>query len=180
MKSTRHWPRRLAFTLVEITAVIALLSIVLGAVGVLLNGAWRIQRSMSHDRVVFDSIGRLARQFRDDAHEAETATAATVARSQRLTLTMRNGMRLEYQSGEETIERFVFRDDQVAEREAFAIPSGAKVAWQIDNSAGRKIVSLILSSPLDSTAPEFADRRELRVDAALGSVPPELSLKTRP
>jgi prepilin-type N-terminal cleavage/methylation domain-containing protein len=65
--------RRRAVSLIEMLVVISLLSVAMGAMGMLLNGVWRVQRAMDEHHTTLATLDRLAAQFRSDIHSALSA-----------------------------------------------------------------------------------------------------------
>ncbi len=64
---------RRAVTLIEMLVVISLLSVAMGAMGMLLNGVWHVQRAMDEHHTTLATLERLAAQFRSDVHSALSA-----------------------------------------------------------------------------------------------------------
>ncbi len=167
---------RRAVTLIEMMAVIALSSIVMGLVGVTLHSAWQIERAMDNHRLVLDSIGRLAQQFRDDVHAAQTVGTSPNSSAKKFTLNLSDEKQIEYQGAADAMQRLERDRDQIVRRESYTLPPEAAVDWQIESLGKRQQTSMIISYPLDAKPAEFSEQRELRIDALVGESPPEIRL----
>jgi type II secretory pathway pseudopilin PulG len=168
---------RRATTLIEMVAVIALSSVVMGIIGIILNGAWRVESAMENQRVVLDSIARFAAQFRDDVHRALSAEVSRGSSASTLTLTLPDDGKIEYSSYSEAIERHVQQSDHTAQRESYTLHDGSSFDWQINPVGDRKQVTAIISYPLGVKSTEFSERRELHIDAIVGLLPAEVRLQ---
>jgi type II secretory pathway pseudopilin PulG len=169
---------RRATTLIEMVAVIALSSVIMGIIGIILNGAWRVENAMENHRVVLDSIARFAAQFRDDVHRAVSAEISRGAPASTLTLTVPDERKIEYSIGAEAIERSVRQGDQIVQRESYILQDSASVDWRITTVKDRQQATAIIGYPPDAQSAELSDHRELHIDAIVGLLPAEVRLQT--
>lgn len=176
-------PRR-AYTLVEMVLVIALMALVFSAAAVFLHSVLRSTRAAQSHRGAISSIQRLATQFRDDIHAADSATPA----DGKLSIHQPQGETIVYAATDAAIERTVEVDGKVTHRDAFDLFPSATAKFETGQSSGG-LVSLIIDYPLDAAQPEFSDHRKLRIEAAIniarshgpsGNVLPERSASPTP
>jgi hypothetical protein len=173
---------RRAYTLVELLLVVSLATVVLSTLGVLLHGAWRVERTMTNHRQFVDTLDRLAQQFRTDIHQATSVRIGTAAQSGGKSapfIVAMSNEEAEYSLGQATVSRIVRREGNIVARETFQLPDGGDIRWEISPGGGakqRQVASLLISYPLVSTARDLSDKRNLRVDAAIGLSPTEFSL----
>jgi type II secretory pathway pseudopilin PulG len=168
---------RRATTLIEMIAVIALSSIIMGIIGIILNGAWRVENAMENQRVVMESIARFAAQFRDDVHRARSAEVSRGSSASTLTLTLPDERKIEYSIGAEAIERSVRQGDQIVQRESYTLQDGSSVDWRITTVRDRQQATAIIAYPVDAQSAELTERRELHIDTIVGLLPAEIWLQ---
>ncbi|HEY2827731.1 MAG TPA: prepilin-type N-terminal cleavage/methylation domain-containing protein [Pirellulales bacterium] len=212
--SKRRMPsNRRATSLIEMLIVITLMTVVMAIMGMLLNGAWRVQRAIEQHRLTLDTLQRLSTQFRTDVHSAASAAIRIGALSgdvapeslssdasiavteeasvssetnnpaapqlgdqssrQTFTLLFPDHKQIDYQVAVGTVIRIVRDGEQVVARESYALPTDAVVKWEITSSDFNRRqsgwqASLLISYPRSTQMPEFAARREVRVDATSG------------
>jgi prepilin-type N-terminal cleavage/methylation domain-containing protein len=156
---------RRGFTLIELMAVITLVSLALSAVAVLLNGVFQANRSAENHRALTRSIQRLATQFREDIHSASSVDlepnefVAFIAQTQTMAA---------YQVEGNSIQRSFGSLGQLLQRDTFDLPAGATVTFDDDADGTRSLASLVVTYPLNPNKPELSDRRTLRIEAAIG------------
>jgi hypothetical protein len=153
---------RRAYTLIEAVFVISMMALVLATVGMLFNSVLRADRGLQSHRGSMTSIQWLAMQFRDDIHAATSARTA----DGKLSIQEASGDTVIYTADDETINRTVESNGQVTHRDTFDLLPAATAKFETDPAADR-VVSLLVSYPLDGSQPEFSDYRTLRIDAAL-------------
>jgi type II secretory pathway pseudopilin PulG len=194
---------RTAFSLIEMVVVIALSSFVLGAVGALISGAIRIERSATDHRTTLDGLSQLAQQFRSDVHVAKSVEFATfeatessdaqsvddldVAAAQpkdrsKFTANLGDNHRVEYVVHTTGIDRTARTDDTITQREFYALPRDAAVGWEVNPaSTGAKnalrLASLIVNYHAGSAGPALGVSRQLRIDAVIGLEPQTIRVK---
>ncbi len=165
-------------TLVEMVAVIALTSVVMGVIGLLLNSAWRMQRSLETDDVVIHSISSLAQQLRDDVHRAYDATMPESESTKSLTLSLPDNISVEFSAANDGIERVARSGGNIVQRESYLLVAGTSAQWQISPLKSRRVVTLQLQCPIGPNPHEFTERRQMRIDAVISLVPDELQIDT--
>ena len=155
-----------AFTLIEMIAVISLVSAILGGVAVLLQGVWRAERARTHHSAQYAAIHRAGELFRTDVRAGDVDLAAGQGSASRIVVTLPDQRTIEYTAGEARIDRQVRESGQIARRRHLRAPPGSTATWLRD--AGElPVVSLLIKTPRSAEPVESSSTRTLRIDAAL-------------
>jgi type II secretory pathway pseudopilin PulG len=194
---------RTAFSLVEMVVVIALSSFVLGAVGALISGAIRIERSATDHRTTLDALSQLAQQFRSDVHAAKSvefatfesmessdaqatddldASAAQPKDRSKFTANLGDNQRVEYIVRITGIDRAVMTGETITQRESYALPHDAAIGWEVAPAStsaeiAHRLASLIVNYRTGSVGSALAAPRQLRIDAVIGLKPQTIRVK---
>ena len=171
----RKCPR--GHTLVEMAVTISLISGALLLVGGLLHTMFRADRVLRGQIVARASLARLALQFRDDAHAADSAGVAAIggaaqrdATEEKSTLQfdLGDGRNVSYRAENGRVEREVRRGNKTLHRETYALSRDVAVRWLID-AADSPATATMLVDRLDAVAMRHDTvGPSVRVDAALG------------
>lgn len=138
--------RRSGFTLVEMLAVIAIMSVVLGTVTVTMHTLFRSTQRV-RDLVLYrQQIERFTWQLRDDSHQALSAmpgkagnnnTSATV-----LELKYAGTRTVQYILAEQHIDRIERHGTQLSHQEHYAITPDLDLGWQLDGDGTSPLVTV--------------------------------------
>ena len=141
----RQWSRRRAFTLLEVAAVLAILSVLMLLLTAALVGAFRIEElaAGSYNRLIRQEV--VADQFRDDVAAASAAPkerAKDRAGPDCLLLTRPDGGQVVYRWEDESL----VRTEVIGGKEtAHALPVGSGVTVAFARSADDRLLTLRLS-----------------------------------
>jgi len=165
-------PRRRGLTLIELVMTIGIGSVVFGLTVTLLASILRTERTARQHLAETQTIGRLAHQFRRDAHAAASAELAPAANSgpATLRLAMQDGSQVDYQWAEGGLRRTWSPANRSPSREVFVLPSAAAASFELDHAPSAQFAILRLESrPSD---PHGRAGRKLRIEAKIGSISP--------
>lgn len=126
---------RRGFSLIELLCVITLLTVLTGALGLLLNETLEAERLQTEGYDRFQRSRALADQFRADVARAEKAPAKWqeyVADSATLILQLKNRDHLVYHWHEGTLRRLTFENGEENER---ALPVPGRMSVEFDRAA---------------------------------------------
>jgi hypothetical protein len=167
MSPTRRAPRGVSIT--EIVFVIASLSILLGLCAGLLHAVLRLDRSGRSHLVETATIGRLARQFRQDVHAASRAKPvggeAADGPAPGLELTLPEDRTVAYEASATALVRTQRKGPAVERREAYSIPFCRDPRFLVRGSDGAVWTSLELPRSTVPGAGPGDFRHHLQVDA---------------
>lgn len=151
------------FTLVEMLAAIAVGSAMLGvAVGVL-HLLLRLERDGRQELRYRNTVARLSRQFRDDAHAAVDFQRAPPEAWQ---LTLPDDRVVRYECSAEELTRTELSGERPISREAYALGPAASVSIE---SIGDEAASLVRLKIVPDDAPDAEPGvSETQIDAVLG------------
>ncbi len=139
---------RTAYSLIEMLVVMSLLSVVLGAIGLIMNTAYRTNQHMQKAIEYREQLDRFATRFRSDVHQAASVAMndkdGNAARADRLTLTLSNGQTIEYRLGPDRVERFVRRGTKIEHYDTFQITPSPANEWTINRERICPLVSLVM------------------------------------
>lgn len=144
-------------------------SVIFGITVTLLASVLRTERTARQHLTETQTIGRLALQFRQDAHAATNAELTPPANtaSPALHLTSHDGSHLEYQWTEGGLRRTQSHAGQAASREVFLLPSVAAATFDVQPAGSAEMAILHLESrPSDSHG---RAGRNLRIETQIGS-----------
>jgi prepilin-type N-terminal cleavage/methylation domain-containing protein len=163
--------RRSGFTLIEMMVVISILTVMMSLVGMTFHLLLRTEKLVSQSFVTERAISRLAVQFRDDVHQAETGLLTSDANPGKYELALGDsrGIRVRYAATEKGLVRLSVDRDQVVSREDYRLPE-----CQISISTGQgdeaSLRTLIIERP-GATIVQYEQRprplRSLRIEAHL-------------
>jgi hypothetical protein len=162
--------RRLAYMLIELLAVMVLLSVVMAAIATLIWGTMRAEHASSDAFRAIVAQSRLAVQFRDDVARAAQLldrVGTYQASPQCLILSGSDGRTTVYAYAAGRLNRIDWAADQPATPVQIGTGSADNEVRFHHEKAGRGIlVTLVIQEPV---GPEVARRtRETAIDAALG------------
>jgi hypothetical protein len=162
-------PSRRAYTLVELLLVITLAALVLGGVAALIRGVWLAKNAAEDHRAMIQSIERLSAHFREDVH----ASSSVESENDKVTMQLRSRQQVVvvYEFKENSVHRTVMSLDQVVQRDEFDLPPETTVEFETPTGDTGGIAAIKLSYPLTTTQSDLADRRTLRIEAAVGISP---------
>jgi prepilin-type N-terminal cleavage/methylation domain-containing protein len=171
---TRSRPSRRGFTLIEVVLGVGAVSIVLGLCAGLLHVLLRLDRTGRAHLVETATVGRLARQFRQDVHAAavtkpdrdDGGPAATLE----LTPNSPDGRRVVYAASPSAVVRTQHRGAVVERRETYALPSCRDPRFLVHAAEGKVWASLRLPRDVEGvagTGPK-RPRHALQIDALAG------------
>ena len=155
--------RRRGYSLVEMVVVIATASVLLGLTVTLLYTLLRVERDGRDQIRHYTTLGRLAAQFRRDAH---AATAASAIDNRQWKFTLSDNRAVTYRMEPGRLIRLEQAGEASPNRESFALPPGMTAAVEIDTDAEPTFVGLVMVP-----TPEGSERRRgrpIRIDAVLG------------
>jgi prepilin-type N-terminal cleavage/methylation domain-containing protein len=158
---------RRGYSLIEMLAAIAVLTVVLGASTALIDRLLKLDRSARAHRDDWATAGRLARAFRGDAHAAAFALTPPGAERSAAELRLRgpSGHDVVYEFDQGTITRLELVEGLPARGETFRLP-GRLGHFELRHEGSRGLVALDLAWP--TGRPELGVARSFRVVAALG------------
>ena len=183
--------------------VIALSSFVLGAVGALISGAIRIERSATDHRTTLDALSQLAQQFRSDVHAAKSVEFATFDSAEssdtqvaddsdaaaaqpkdrsKFTANLGDNQRVEYVVHTTGIDRAAMTGDTITQRESYALPLDAAIGWEVASAStgaetARGLASLVVNYRTGSAGSALGESHQLRIDAVIGLEPQTIRVK---
>jgi prepilin-type N-terminal cleavage/methylation domain-containing protein len=168
--------QRRGFTLLEVIVAISMVSVVMGGAAVLLQGVWRVERSVRHHQVDLAGAFRLSESFRNDVHAAQpdkVSLARSATGTAKLVLTLPDERIVEYTAGAAQVERIARRGSEVLHRDTFLLKPESTVQWQLaaaDNAS--QLISMLIAAPLGSEQLDMAEQRTLRIEAMPGMLSP--------
>jgi hypothetical protein len=158
--------RRAGASLIELMAVIAATSVLIGLSAGLLRLLMDVERSGDEHLARGMSLGQLGRQFRDDVRAATGVVQREGDEPLKngITLSLKDGQSVEYQVGEQSVVRFHRSSPRDTQREVFQLPTGvrARLETRPRDDDGREWATLIVSRQSSRTGGEY------RVEAVVG------------
>jgi hypothetical protein len=147
--------------LVLITVLSALIGLSAGTIHLLLK-LDRAGRTASEEAV---ALARLARDFRDDIHEAPPADPP--GRSpDRIVLPLSDSKTVEYTIRPGDVLRTVRQGEKVLRHETYRRPARASVRIDVESDGPRLIASMVIDRP--SSDRDISPYRDYRIEAELG------------
>jgi type II secretory pathway component PulJ len=156
--------RRRGFSLVELLLVISSLTVLLGICVGLIHSLLRLDRIARTNLAESATIGRLARQFRQDVHAAERIDEPVRNESLRLELPARRT--IEYASRSGQLTRTLRRSGEDEGREVYHLAARGTPRFESIRRKGQAILTMIFEGKKGGPRSPF--RREIRIDATLG------------
>jgi prepilin-type N-terminal cleavage/methylation domain-containing protein len=157
--------RRRGFTLVELLAVIASLSVLLGFSAAIIQGLLRVERKERAHVTEAATFSLFTREFKREAHrsarlvtQADTKTPAI-----ELVFERSDGTRATYRAVEDGVEFSVKDGETTARNERFAMAIYGRPEFEISQVEGRTLVSVTFPNPATASKREKAP--SLRVEA---------------
>jgi prepilin-type N-terminal cleavage/methylation domain-containing protein len=161
---------RRGFTIVELMLVVSAVSLVLGLCAGLLHVLLRLDRIGRSHLAETATVGRLARQFRNDVHAATGAKRLDVGDgpASKLELNLPGGRIILYEGREHALIRTQHQRDENDRRETYALPS-CQGPWFFVQDADQKAwVSLRLPRGAGPDSDPKRLRHDLQIDALAG------------
>jgi prepilin-type N-terminal cleavage/methylation domain-containing protein len=134
--------KRRAFTLIEMVAVIAIGSTVMGVGVVMLIAMSKSEGSSRRHLELCNNLSRLDGQFRADAHAAATAHASAEGDALELALPEPKKTLVRYRCQPTEISREEIEGDKTLRRESYPLPD--EVTASLERKAEGSITSLVL------------------------------------
>jgi hypothetical protein len=153
---------RSAKTLVEMMAIISVLSVVLGASTTTLATLMRLERQFRKDTEQVTSLTRLAAHLRSDAHQAQSCQVRAAC-----VLALPDGREVLYAVIDREITREVRRGVEIEHRDGFVLPLGAAANFTSVDQPDGTLVRLSIrpaGEPVSGWPPVLATT----IDAAVG------------
>ncbi len=163
--------RRVAYTLIETLAAMAMIATVMTTVALSMSGMHRACRQVQGEMASEMDLQRLAAQLRADAHgalsaEQESAEAESeTAGSMRLLLGEEESVR--YTVTADSIQREHLRDEKVLHRDNYRIPERYTARWLLEETESAFMVSLKLEPGSEDLNGPIAGHT-LQINAAVG------------
>ncbi len=160
---------RRGFSLVEMLAVMATLSLVLGLCVALLEMLLRLNASGREHIENEAAIARMSRVFREDVRDAgEIARCPLGGQSTALSLVVPGGDLVEYQVIKDALVRKEWRRDEILAQERFRLPASSYGRFERHGENEQAVVSLVIDrrskqGPVDANAHTF------RIEATPGA-----------
>ncbi|MFV2067193.1 MAG: Tfp pilus assembly protein FimT/FimU [Pirellulales bacterium] len=148
--------RRGGWNLVELLVVLAILSVLLGAVGIVAQRTMRYGNQLADRANRQASLARLARQFRRDVHASQQVTMSSLGNAPSDVATLRclaaDGTVFDYQMRRGRMVRIERRDDRRIGHETFDVPHGSVMQLEVSGDAPRRLASLRIAWPAEPVA----------------------------
>jgi type II secretory pathway pseudopilin PulG len=157
-------------TLIELTVVIAVMSVVLVVTSVAMLAMCRGDQRLRERSACCACLAQLSIQFRDDAHHAVRIERTGVGGKpgDGLLLTMPAGRTVLYQPDGECVERTVLRGRNQEHREVYTFPSGSSTRCEVAADQSPPIAKLTVTRPASVAPPALGDAEVGRIEAAVG------------
>ncbi len=160
---------RNGWTLIEVVAALTVATAMFGLVFTLIHGFFRLERRSREDLQSRSSLARLAGQFRDDVHAAQTLSALPgpgSAAPASWDLRLDGDRKVEYRVAEEGLDRVERVGDRVQRRELYRLPAGMVAAVELPSEKTGAFAVLRIAP--DGAAPRDPGSQPLRIEAAPG------------
>jgi hypothetical protein len=168
------------YALIEMVLAIGAVAIVLGLCGGLLHVLLRLDRTGRAHLVETATIGRLARQFRNDVHAAREAKAGgDGGAAANLDLALPEDRKIVYEAHDRALVRTEHHGVIVARRETYTLPFCRDGRFLVRPTNGQVWVSLELrrrTANENETSPRSL-RHDLQIEALAGKDQSHLSLR---
>jgi hypothetical protein len=163
---TASRPTRGGYTLIEMVLAIGAVAIVLGLCGGLLHVLLRLDRSGRDHLVETATIGRVARQFRQDVHAArEAKVSGEAAAAAGLELALTEDRTIVYTMRDRALVRTEKRGDIAGRRESYALPFCRGGRFGVRNADSQVWVSLELLRGTGKDTGPMSLRHDLPIEA---------------
>jgi type II secretory pathway component PulJ len=168
MRRTRS--SRRGFTIVEVLLVVGAVSLVLGLCAGLLHVLLRLDRTGRAHLVETTTVGRLARQFRQDVHAATRAKPVAGADGplSNLELAFPEDRIVAYEAREHALVRTQNHGAEVERRETYTLPFRREPRFLVRDDEGKVWVSLRLPRGAESDTGPKSLRHDLQIEALAG------------
>jgi hypothetical protein len=164
---------RRGYALVEIVLAIGTVAIVLGLCAGLLHVLLKLDRTGRSHVAETATIGRLARQFRQDVHAA--ATAKPGPRGENLELRLPDDHTIVYETHERALTRVDQEGATPRRRETYSLPSCPASGFEVSERDGKVWVRARLRRGLHDLAIEAVAGRDRDRDRARREAKPDES-----
>ncbi len=149
-------PARHGSSLIEVLAAITAGSVIFGLAVVAAYGLLRMEKNLRTERQTWASLGRLAEQFRDDAHAAQTVTMTSPAAREAQepapggtepqaawTFHLAGDRQAEYAVTAGGVRRIERSAGKVASREDYWLPPGTTARLEVLGGSGRVALRIV-------------------------------------
>lgn len=161
-------PTRRAFTLVELSVVIATSSIIMSSLAVSLHLMYRADRGVRDELAASAMLLRLSAQFRNDAHAAHSIVKQENAdddpAGDSLIMNLSDGQRIEYYYSAGSVQRVKRRGEERIHRDGFRLQPKARVQLLVRDDRDVQLAAVVISQqrPASEQLPVY------RIEAAIG------------
>jgi len=163
--------KRRGWSLIEVIVVMAVGSVVLGTASTLLYTIMRAERAARHEIERRAVLGRLADQFRSDAHAATRCEAIPAEGGNKSQpgwqFDLPSGESVVYENGPDGLLRTERIGQAVQRRETFSLPAETTAEIEIHAADRPRLVSLLIV-PSDDVAAQ-PQLESVQIEALLGS-----------
>ena len=144
----RNQVLRTGFSLIEVMVVITMLTVIMSLTGMTFYLLIRTERVVSESFVTERAISRLAVQFRDDIHRADTTTIMgdRDAATSELVLDLKSGSRIRYVASKHGLSRQLFEKEKMLSRDDFLVPH-CQIWFTAGEDANRSLRALVIQRP---------------------------------
>lgn len=151
--------RRRGASLIELMVVIVLASSVMLLTATLLHRLFRAENLATRSAVTDANIGRLARQFRNDVHQATSVKRLDDAdKKPGLELKVDSNQTISYTAGDHRVDREVIGPEGVASRETYRLPD-CRISFPIQET---NLLMLQIDRPHTTLTPSQQVTRKSR------------------
>jgi type II secretory pathway pseudopilin PulG len=135
--------RRVGMGLVEVMLAIAIATALTSVLGVTVSRMFAATATAREHAHTMNALGRVAAQFRRDAHASVSATTASSAEhSQSLAFKTANDEEIQYAIVPEGIERRQFHGGQPRSQELFLIQGLRPLEWHVDAEHSEVVLTI--------------------------------------
>jgi len=157
-------------SLVELLGVIAVGSVIIGLVGVCLQGMYRAEQRTRQHMTRRAAVTQLSWRLRADAHEATQAELTAPPQtgvSAGLVLTAPDGRTITYRTADAQIERTVRQGERTLHHDAFRLP-GVRTAWQLETAGRHPLATLVIAHLPEPGLKPVETELEERIESIVG------------
>jgi len=153
-------------------AVITITSILISSVGICLHGMYRADRRTRNAIAGRSAISRASFLFREDAHASTGARLRDQAPDvpPALVFIQPEGRTIQYHFGKHRITRTVRLAGNIAHRDAFRLPGGARVEWHVTENPTSIASAVIVHPPEPGVAGGAVWQEQIEAAVGLGNL----------
>jgi hypothetical protein len=167
--------RRRGVSLIELIVVIGMLSSIFSLTGVTFHLLFRTGKGVAQSFVTERSLSRLAVQFRDDVHQAETGVITGGSDGTRIELSLgdASGVRVRYVVTSEGLARLLVEQGNIVARDDFRLPE-CRISLSVGQEPDAALRTLTIErhgASLTQQQSTHRPYRELAIEAYLNRQP---------